>query len=73
VGYREKIVSDRASRLKSFSPEGVQPQPPQRPKQLNGFSELLAQIACTQVCSLDFQRAETVRCLERRAEPFQHL
>jgi hypothetical protein len=45
VGYRDKIVSDRASRLKSFSPEGVHPQPPQRPKQFDGFPELLAQIA----------------------------
>ena len=47
VGHREKLISDRASRLKSFSPDGVQPQPPQRLKQLDGFSELLAQITRT--------------------------
>jgi hypothetical protein len=34
-----------ASRLPSFSPDGGQPKPPQRPKQFDGFPELLAQIA----------------------------
>jgi hypothetical protein len=45
VGDREKLISDRASRLPLFSPDGGQPKPPQRPKQFDGFPELLAQIA----------------------------
>src|SRR6516162_3777314 len=47
VGHREKLISDRARRLKSFSPDGVQPKPPQGLKQLDGLSELLAQITRT--------------------------
>src|SRR2546425_7475346 len=70
LGQREELLRDPASRLVPSSPAGcVEPEPPQRLKQLAGLSDLLAQLARSGVRSADVRRAETLRRVERRPEP----